>query len=193
MVSAPGSIVQPAGERTMRGLFGGTMPRKVIEATSAVPAVGGFIQQIGPPAEVYAFPATTFVGGFVGSPPMNFLRLPVENGCVRLGALTLGSPTGSEGHIMLGVRPEDLQVTVPAEGFPFILQVAEPLGSHIILTGETHGQQVRVMVAPEASVRVGATMSLRPRSDRIVWMDPASGATVGRGEVAKVGTEAAGD
>jgi ABC-type sugar transport system ATPase subunit len=49
------------------------MRRKVIEATSAVPAVAGFIQQIGPPAEVYAFPAATFVGGFVGSPPMNFL------------------------------------------------------------------------------------------------------------------------
>src|SRR5215467_5253127 len=153
----------------------------------------GRIQQIGPPAEVYAFPATTFVGGFVGSPPMNFLRLPVEDGCVWLGALTLGSPTGSKGQIVLGVRPEDLQVTVPAEGFPFILQVAEPLGSHIMLTGETYGQQIRVIVAPEASVRVEATMSLRPRGDRIVWMDPISGATVGRGEVAKVGTEAAGD
>jgi multiple sugar transport system ATP-binding protein len=142
----------------------------------------GRIQQIGPPAEVYAFPATTFVGGFVGSPPMNFLRLPVEDGCVRLGALTLGSPTGSKGQIVLGVRPEDLQLTDLAEGFPFTLRVAEPLGSHIMLTGETYGQQVRVMVAPETSVRVGATMSLCPRADRIVWMDPISGAAIGRRE-----------
>jgi len=69
----------------MRGLFGGTMRRKVIEATSAAPATAGGIQQIGPAAEVYDLPATTFVGGFVGSPPMNFLRLPVESRCVRLG------------------------------------------------------------------------------------------------------------
>jgi hypothetical protein len=49
------------------------------------------------------------------------------------------------------------------------------------------------MVAPEASVRVGATMSLRPRGDRIVWMDPISGPAIGRREAAKLGTEAAGN
>jgi len=78
-------------------------------------------------------------------------------------------------------------------GLRFTLRVAEPLGSHIMLTGETYGQQLRVMVAPEASVRVGATMSLRPRGDCIVWMDPISGAAIGRREAMKLGTEAAGD
>ena len=78
-------------------------------------------------------------------------------------------------------------------GLRFTLRVAEPLGSHIMLTGETYGQQVRVMVAPETSVRVGVTMSLRPRGDRIVWMDPISGAAIGRREAMKLGTEAAGD
>ena len=82
-------------------------------------------------------------------------------------ALTLGSPTGSEGQIVLGVRPEDVRLAAPAKGFPFTLRVVEPLGSHVMLTGETCGQQVRVMVASETSVRVGATMSLCPRGDRI--------------------------
>ena len=62
-----------------------------------------------------------------------------------------------------------------------------------MLTGETYGQQLRVMVAPEASVRVGATMSLRPRGDCIVWMDPISGAAIGGREAEKLGTGAAGD
>ena len=62
-----------------------------------------------------------------------------------------------------------------------------------MLTGETYGQQVRVMVAPETSVRVGVTMSLRPRGDRIVWMDPISGAAIGGREAEKLGTGAAGD
>src|SRR5262249_15541925 len=114
-------------------------------------------------------------------PPMNFLTLPVENGRVRLGALTLVSPTGSEGQIVLGIRPEDLEQTVGAEGFPFTVRVTEPLGPHIMLTGETVGQQVRVVVPPESPVRVGATMQLRPRSHRMVWMDPASGVAVGGG------------
>ena len=34
----------------------------------------GYIQQIGTPREVYNFPANMFVGGFIGSPAMNFLK-----------------------------------------------------------------------------------------------------------------------
>jgi len=111
-----------------------------------------------------------------------FSELPVENGCVRLGALTLGSPAGSEGQIVLGGRPEDLRQTAPAKGFPFTLRVVEPLGFRVMLTAETSGQQIRVMVAPETSVRVGATMSLCPRGERIAWIDPISGAAIGHRE-----------
>jgi multiple sugar transport system ATP-binding protein len=119
--------------------------------------------------------------------------LPVTNRQVQLGALSLASPAGSTGRIVLGVRPEDLQPTAAAEGFPFVVRVAEPLGSHIMLTGESAGQRVRVIVPPEHPVRPGVTMHLRPRLDRVVWMDPASGAAVSRGEGRKLGTEAAGD
>jgi hypothetical protein len=89
------------------------------------------------------------------------------------------------------IFPEDLQPTDTADGFPFTLRVAEPLGSHITLTGETGGQQLRVVVSPETSVCIGATMHLRPRRDRIVWMDPVSGAAIGRREAGTRGTEAA--
>ena len=34
----------------------------------------GRMEQIGTPEEVYARPATTFVAGFIGSPPMNLLE-----------------------------------------------------------------------------------------------------------------------
>ena len=34
----------------------------------------GRMEQIGTPAQVYATPATTFVAGFIGSPPMNLIR-----------------------------------------------------------------------------------------------------------------------
>lgn len=34
----------------------------------------GYIQQIGTPKEVYSHPANVFVGGFIGSPSMNFLN-----------------------------------------------------------------------------------------------------------------------
>src|SRR6202008_884177 len=34
----------------------------------------GRMEQVGTPEEVYARPATTFVAGFIGSPPMNLLE-----------------------------------------------------------------------------------------------------------------------
>jgi len=185
------SVLREAGTTTIYVTHDQTEAMGLADRIAVLHA--GRIQQVGPPAEVYASPATTFVGGFVGSPPMNFLTLPVENGRVRLGALTLMSPRGSEGQIVLGIRPEDLAPAEAAEGFAFTLRVAEPLGSHIMLTGDTAGgQRLRVMVPPETPVHVGATMHLRPRRGRMVWMDPASGAAIGRREAGNLGTEAAG-
>ena len=63
----------------------------------------GIAEQIGPPLEVYQRPATMFVAGFIGSPPMNFLSpalLPQIGG----GAATLG------------IRPEHVTLTAPGAG-----------------------------------------------------------------------------
>ena len=38
----------------------------------------GVLQQIGTPDEIYNKPANTFVGGFVGTPPMNFVEGTIE-------------------------------------------------------------------------------------------------------------------
>ena len=185
------SVLREAGTTTVYVTHDQTEAMGLADRIAVLHA--GRIQQIGAPAEVYAYPATTFVGGFVGSPPMNFLTLSVENGRVRLGGLVLAPPAGTRVQIVLGVRPEDLQTAGAAEGFPFTVRVAEPLGPHIMLTGETLGRPLRVVVPPETPVQVGVTMHLRPRGDRIVWMDPDRGVAIGHGEAAKLGTEAAGD
>jgi len=49
------------------------------------------------------------------------------------------------------------------------------------------------VVPPDRPVPVGATMHLRPRYDRVVWMDPASGVAIGREETRKLGLGAAGN
>jgi multiple sugar transport system ATP-binding protein len=116
-----------------------------------------------------------FVGGFIGNPPMNFLRLPVEGGMVRLGALTLSPPARANGSVMLGVRPEDLELADAGQGFAFRIQVPEPLGPHVLLTGETDGQPLRVVIPPDRAVAAGQTVTLRPLVERVAWMDPATG------------------
>jgi len=99
-----------------------------------------------------------FVGGFVGDPPMNFLRMQVEGGLVRLGTLTLTPPTGVSDTVTLGVRPEDLEVTREGKGFAFRVQVPEPLGPQVLLTGDAEGQSLRVTIPPDRVVHAGETV-----------------------------------
>jgi multiple sugar transport system ATP-binding protein len=134
---------------------------------------GGRIEQIDRPAELYRHPRSRFVGGFVGSPPMNFLTLPVRDGKALLGALSLPVPTGAGGSVVLGVRPEDV---APAEGgMAFVVRVAEPMGSHTLLTGEVEGQRMRVVAASDARPAPGTVLHLQPNPERITWLDPDSG------------------
>ena len=41
---------------------------------------GGYVQQIGTPYELYFYPKNLFVAGFIGEPPMNFLKGKIEGG-----------------------------------------------------------------------------------------------------------------
>jgi multiple sugar transport system ATP-binding protein len=133
----------------------------------------GRIVQEAVPTEVYRRPSSVFVGGFVGSPPMNFLSLPVQQGVARLGSLELRPPGGADGTVVLGVRPEDL--VLASNGFDFRIQVVEPLGSHLLLTGTAEGQPLRVVVPPDTEVRAGETIALRPDVAHIAWMHPETG------------------
>ena len=120
---------------------------------------GGRVEQIGTPSEIYHTPATRFVGGFVGSPPMNFL--PVD------GAL-------------LGIRPEDIDIV--DDGMAFRVSVVEPLGAQTLLTGVAEGTLLRVALNGEHHIPPGSTLHIRPRPDRIRWMDAATGRAITRTE-----------
>jgi multiple sugar transport system ATP-binding protein len=142
----------------------------------------GRIEQVDTPTTVYREPSTRFVGSFVGSPPMNFLTLPIAGGEARLGRMSLAAPI-AEGSLLLGIRAEDLAIADGQSGFPFEVAVAEPLGSHTLLTGHYEQQQIRVVAPADAAVAPGARIDLVPTASRVVWMDPVSGQAVG-GEIA---------
>src|SRR3546814_9646194 len=72
---------------------------------------GGRIIQYDRPIRVYQHPATAFCGGFIGSPPMNFIRAKmVDGGGYRIGGATFSGPPISGGEILFGIRAEDLIV-----------------------------------------------------------------------------------
>src|SRR5437870_7509564 len=81
----------------------------------------GEVVQCDTPARIYDAPATRFVGGFIGNPPMNFVggRVRAADGgsAVEIGgvAVPMTSPSGAiGGDVVVGIRPEHIEVAAPA-------------------------------------------------------------------------------
>ena len=78
----------------------------------------GYVQQIGTPYELYYDPVNVFVAGFIGEPPMNFIRGTVKDGKLSFGKneldlkKKLGKKTGDyEGkEIVFAFRPEHIEL-----------------------------------------------------------------------------------
>jgi multiple sugar transport system ATP-binding protein len=116
----------------------------------------GRIVQHDTPTRVYAEPASRFVGGFIGNPPMNFLAGRLGgNGRpeLRIGEHAIELPDGAaaaaSGETLVGIRAENIvPATEPSPGaVPARTQVVEPLGSHLLLTAAI-GEQLLKVVAP---------------------------------------------
>ena len=81
----------------------------------------GVVQQVGTPFEVYNRPANTFVGGFIGTPPMNFIEGSVEmrddipyfiNNAIRIeiSKEQFNNIMDARAHsCYMGIRPENLR------------------------------------------------------------------------------------
>src|SRR5699024_8001822 len=87
-------------------------------ATRLVVMKDGVIQQVGTPKEIYDNPNNIFVGGFIGSPAMNFLEGTVADGKLQLGDISVDIPENkwkmlqdggyANKTVALGIRPEDV-------------------------------------------------------------------------------------
>ncbi|TSA36059.1 MAG: sn-glycerol-3-phosphate ABC transporter ATP-binding protein UgpC [Verrucomicrobiaceae bacterium] len=106
----------------------------------------GVIQQIDTPMNLYREPANMFVAGFLGSPPMNFikgtLRKDGEQLCFKEaqgGAIEvrLGSRPAAEAllgrEVVMGIRPEHC-IPIPsgkpsAGSFQAVVDLVEPMGA----------------------------------------------------------------
>lgn len=103
----------------------------------------GHIRQVGSPNEIYQTPASPFVAGFIGSPPMNLLEgrmaLTANGIAFQCGNTTIRLPVDHfhvEGYedtqAILGIRPEDILAQKPQEphvSLTTIIEVIEHLGA----------------------------------------------------------------
>ncbi|GGH51101.1 sn-glycerol-3-phosphate import ATP-binding protein UgpC [Comamonas phosphati] len=120
---------------------------------------GGNVEQFDTPEEVYHSPASTFVAGFIGSPPMNLLR---------------NAPNGKQGQI-LGIRPEHIDL-VEAGGWEFTVETVELLGAERLLYGKVGGEDVTVRVEEgQPYPKPGETARISAREDRLHWFNAETG------------------
>ena len=73
----------------------------------------GIISQLDVPETIYNDPANLFVAGFIGSPPMNLLKGDLKEGIFKHSNFSVGVGFGECQEAILGVRPEDLELTGP--------------------------------------------------------------------------------
>ena len=101
----------------------------------------GILQQCDSPRRMYDHPANVFVAGFIGSPAMNLMNVPVTDGGVDLHGhtvpITREDLSGVGKDVTLGVRPEDLELSSDSSGIPVTVDVVEELGADAYIYGST--------------------------------------------------------
>lgn len=131
----------------------------------------GRIIQAAAPIEIYRNPAAHFVGSFIGNPPMNFLKASrIEGSSYQVGDLFFDGPANGPAELEFAIRPEDL--IIAEDGLTARIRVVEPLGPHVLLTGDVGGQSFRAVLESDLQIKAGETIKLAPMRDRIRWFDP---------------------
>ena len=144
----------------------------------------GRMEQIGTPDEVYHRPATTFVAGFIGSPPMNLVRGLAAGSTFTAGGqnLPLASPAPREGELILGLRPEHVELGGDAGdiSWPLRVQALEMLGAERLVYGSLgDGLFTARIDATVTAPAVGDVVHIRANPGHVHWFDAATSARVG--------------
>ncbi len=73
----------------------------------------GKIEQMGSPMDVYANPISKFAGGFLGNPPMNFLRgKSSADGVEVAGRKLKAKANAATQEVFVGIRPEHIRLSI---------------------------------------------------------------------------------
>jgi len=115
----------------------------------------GYAAQIGSPLEIYERPATRFVAGFIGSPAMNFLPVPLSPdgqwaelpGATRLPLHNGGIPSHGGQEVILGIRPEHCDLAGERAGIMHLnVDHVEILGADTLVYGHFGEDKTRLTV-----------------------------------------------
>ncbi|ASP81484.1 ABC transporter ATP-binding protein [Sinorhizobium meliloti] len=126
----------------------------------------GRIEQLATPEEVYDRPATLYVAGFVGSPPMNILDAEMTASGLKLEGCeeVLPLPEAFNGaasagrRVKVGIRPEALRLAAGSEAQRLTahVEVVELTGPELVTTAMVGSQRITACLPPRTAVGVGS-------------------------------------
>ncbi len=139
----------------------------------------GVIMQIGSPTEIYERPANRFVAGFIGSPPMNFLKVSVEAGRAQIAgaqASSIEQPLAN-GQYLLGVRPDHLIVR-SGGALELAVERVEYHGAVSYAIGRIGEAEAMARVESDESAEAGAVANVAIEKGKIHFFDFETGRRV---------------
>jgi len=148
----------------------------------------GELQQVDRPMNLYRNPLTSFVGGFVGTPPMNFIECSIveKNGKILFdaGAFAVDAPEGvdvlitkaTSSKLLLGIRPENVIVKNKGKrDFTASVVSFEPLGTETIVNLDVDGALFRVRTPIDFKVDIGENVGITLDRKKIYLFDAKTG------------------
>jgi multiple sugar transport system ATP-binding protein len=155
----------------------------------------GLIEQVGTPAELFNAPASAFVAGFIGSPPMNLMPC-----AVRQDGHSAGLQVGHESHltlpatararvagaqeVLLGARPEDihLEARPGTQAIQGQIELVEPLGAESLVHVRVGDELIIVRAEGRRQVASEGPLTLHLDMHRICLFDSKTERSIFHGE-----------
>ena len=147
----------------------------------------GLLQQIDTPRNMYDKPANLFVAGFIGSPAMNLVEVPITDGGVKFGKSVVpvqrdAIAAATDKTVTVGVRPEHFEVAgADAElGLAVTVNVVEELGADAYVYGTAkvgdESKDLVVRVSGRDVPEKGSQLHVVPRSGETHVFSTSTGA-----------------
>lgn len=136
----------------------------------------GAIEQQGPPAALYDLPETVFAAGFIGTPPMNLLKVE-EVGSALVIAGTDGPAVAEAGYgnPVMGIRPEKIAIA-DGPGIEGRIESCDYLGADTIVGVRVGSQSILVRAHGRHSLPAGSCIHLRWQTHEVHLFDDETGA-----------------
>ncbi len=131
----------------------------------------GHIVQNDIPDILYSKPASTFVGSFIGTPPMNLVQLSTENGAVCIAGCPQATvPCVTSQDYILGIRPEHITLS-NEQGWPAEVLAVEYLGASSVLACRIGTQELSAMVDGSTRIQAGEKLHLHCANENLHFFD----------------------